>query len=169
MTPPRRSSLEPCDVPRESPDYPGYCRCGHWMDEHAPREREERIGAELPGAPLVLTVDTGGERWILDGRPLHAGDCVEVLAEGPRVLCEMCAMYRGSERSDEYDPSTCMVCGGLDYTAPALWLPARFEVRPGVALLYLPIFGALSEARHALQVRPGDAVRCRWPAPSRRS
>ena len=160
---PARSCLAPCDVPRESPAHPGYCRCGHFMDEHADRPREERIGAELPGSLLVLTADTGGERWTLDGRPLSAGVVVDVLTEGRRESCQMCSMYFGSERCDEYDASTCTVCGGLGYTAEVAWLAVRFESRPGVALPYLPIFGA-GEAHHALQVRPGDAVRCRWPA-----
>ena len=170
MTPPRRASLEPCDVPRESPDYPGYCRCGHPMAEHRERFAPGRIGAELPGAPLVLTVDTGGERWTLDGRPLHGGDRVEVLAEVDRQPCADCD---GEGRAGEGDGRhRCPACIGRGYTFEALWLPVLFEYvnagdGSGVAYLYPPIFGALPEERNAIHIRRGDAVRCRWPAPSR--
>ena len=60
------------------------------------------IGAELPGSPLVLTVDSGGERWTLAGRPLHAGDGLELLTEGEHTACHQCDGEGGA----------CRECGG---------------------------------------------------------
>jgi len=108
------------------------------------------IGAELPGSPLVLTVDSGGERWNLAGRPLHAGDGLELLTEGERSPCRPC------------DEQGCAECGGRGYTFAPLWLRVGFEYVNGKseALLYLRAPGA--EREHAIRVRAGDRLRCRW-------
>ena len=169
MTPPRRASLEPCGVPRESPDYPGYCRCGHPMAEHRERPTADRIGASLPGAPLVLTVDTGGERWTLDGAPLHGGDGIDLLAEGESEPCGDC---HGEGRIEAgASKRACPGCAGRGYLFVALWLPVRFEYRndgdgTGPAFLYLSLACGGVDVRHAIEVRKGDRLRCRRRAGS---
>lgn len=169
--PPRRSSLAPCSVPRESPGYPGFCRCGHPMAEHRAGGPlpPSMLGAELPGAPLVLTVDAGGERWTLDGAPLHGGDGIDLLAEGDREPCEDCheegTVEAGAQRR------SCPACAGRGYLFIALWLPVRFEYRNdgdgnGPAFLYLRLACGGVDVRQAIEVRKGDRLRCRRRAGS---
>lgn len=133
-----------------------------------------------PGAPLVLTVDAGGERWTLEGRAVHAGEVIEVLAEASRAPCATCD---GEGRVDEaltvrrawvaVGESTgrarCPDCDGRGYLFAPAWWPARFEYRnagdgTGPAFLYLPLAGGGFEVRHAVEVRAGDGMRFRWPA-----
>lgn len=120
----------------------------------------------IPGAPLVLTVDTGGERWTLEGRPLHGGDRIDVLAEGIRSTCGTCD---GEGRVGEGERrGRCPDCDGRGYLFAPLWWPARFEYRndadgTGPAFLYLPVVGGGGAQRHAIEVRNGDELRCRWP------
>lgn len=114
------------------------------------------IGADLPGNLLVLTVDGGGERWTLDGAPLHAGRAVEVLLEAERRPC-------GCREDD------CARCGGRGFLFRPLWLRAQFEFRndgdgSGPAFLYLDLVGARRQPRHAIELHADDGVRCRWPS-----
>lgn len=124
------------------------------------------LGAELPGAPLVLTVDAGGERWMLDGLPLHAGDGVELLVEGEREPCARCEAEGVLVVEDQR--TTCPGCAGRGYRFRALWLPVRFEYRndgdgSGPAFLYAALAGGGVRERHAIEVRSGDWLRCRRP------
>ena len=106
----------------------------------------------LPGVAPVLTVDAGGERWLLDGLPLHAGDGVEVLAVAERAPCPACDCEHG-----------CPVCGGSGELLRPTWWPARWEYRnAGDGLLYLPLCCGREE-RHAVRVNAGDGLRLRWP------
>jgi hypothetical protein len=116
------------------------------------------VGAELPGDLLVLALDTGGERWHLAGRPLHAGDVIELLTEGPRATCRAC----------DGESSRCASCGGRGYLFAPAWIAVRFEYvnagdGTGEASLYLRLPAGRFEARHAIRARRGDALRCRWP------
>ena len=151
------------------------------------------IGAVLPGAPLVLTVGPGGERWTLDGKPCHGGDGFELLTEGESRECTACegdGVTRGpflldaepwpppylppAERAAAQNapprpaPNRCPDCDGRGYTFAPLWLRVRFEYRnagdgTGEAFLYVRAPGGGGEERHAIRVRRGDALRCRWP------
>ena len=136
------------------------------MAEHRPGEPlpPPMLRADLPGAPLVLTVDAGGERWTLDGGPLHGGDGIDLLAEGDRERCEDCrgegTVAAGAQRR------SCPACAGRGYLFSALWLPVRFEYRndgdgTGPAFLYLALPGGGVDVRHAIEVRRGDRLRCR--------
>ena len=133
----------------------------------------EWVGAAVPGYPLVLTVDAGGERWTLTGRPLHAGDGVELLTEGERHGCRSCdgeGRWPGPTGSGE----ACPDCGGRGYAYAALWLRVRFEYvnagdGTGEALLYVSGPGLGGADHHAIRVRRGEALRCRWPVPAHRS
>ena len=125
-----------------------------------------RRGA-APGEWLTLTLDKGGERWTLDGRPLHAGDEVEVLLRGEGRMCSTCD---GEGKLDGNEHPECPDCeGDGDLYRPA-WCPARFEFQnhfdgTGHALLFLPLWHGAHADRLALRVEQGDRVRCRWPAP----
>lgn len=128
----------------------------------------ETIGGVLPGAPLVLTVGPGGERWTLDGTPCHAGTGLELLTEGESRDCGPC---EGEGRIGDFDADTrraCPECGGRGYLFAPLWLRVRFEYRndgdgTGEAFLYVRGPGLGGEERHAIRVRNGDGLRCRWP------
>lgn len=126
---------------------------------------ESWIGAVLPGDVLSLTVDSGGERWMLDGKPLHGGDGVELLSEGLRRSCGPCDGE--GWRTGGAGRVRCADCGGRGYLFSAVWIPVRFEYRndgngTGEAYLYPRIPGG-GELRHALTVRAGDGLRVRWP------
>ena len=177
MTPPRLASLHPCARPEESDVYAGYCRCGHALTAHRSGSLASEqlrqlaalddppsgwVRADLPGDPLVLTIDAGGERWTLTGKPCHGGDGIELLTEGERRDCAGCD---GGGRA-------CPDCGGRGYTFAPLWLRVRFEYDnagdgTGEAFLYVRAPGGGGEARHAIRVRKGDALRCRWPVVTR--
>ena len=126
----------------------------------------EWVRAALPGSPLVLTVDTGGERWRCDGKPLHGGAGLELLTEGERRGCAPCD---GEGRVGEGEArGACFACGGRGYTFAPLWLRVRFEYQnagdgSGEALLYVRGPGLGGEEHHAIRVRRGEGLRCRWP------
>lgn len=139
----------------------------------------ERIADRLPGGRIVRPTAMEWDRWMLDGREVTAGATLDLLFTADVRVCERCggegsiplsrtAWSAWIERTAEADEGaeerslSCHSCAGRGSTFAASWIPVRFEPRPGLALLYLPIFGA-TEARHALQVRAGDDVRCRWP------
>lgn len=150
------------------------------------------VGAALPGLPLVLTVDAGGERWTLDARPLSDGDGVELLTEGDCCECPRCEGTGGAlrdgrpvkrtTRSSGLYPAACPECGGRGYSFLPVWLRVRFEYEgAGAPLLCLRVPLDDSESRrriwkandrpteptdHAIRVVMGDRrLRCRWPVP----
>lgn len=122
------------------------------------------IGVDLPGDVLTLTIDGGGERWTLDGKPLHGGDGVELLSEGERQWCPAC--NGEGWRAGGAGRVRCPDCGGRGYLFLPVWLPVRFEYRngSGEAYLYPRLPGGGGELRHALTVRPGDGLRARQRA-----
>lgn len=132
------------------------------------------VRGELPGAPLVLTLDGGGERWTLDGRQLHAGDGVELLTErlDADAGARWCGTCNGEGRAGAGEARrTCPDCGGRGYPFVPLWLPVRFEYSnagdgTGSAYLYVRGPGLGGDLRHAIELRgsaDGARVRCRWP------
>ena len=131
----------------------------------------ERVRDVLPGSPLVLTVDAGEERWTLGGEPVHAGAQLYLLTEGPADDCAACdgAGRVGAGRVGAGDARRdCPGCGGRGYHYAPTWIPVRFEYvnagdGTGEALLYVAGPGLRGEPRHAIRVRAGDELRCRWP------
>ena len=126
----------------------------------------EWVRAELPGFPLVLTLDAGGGRWRCDGRPLHGGDGLDLLTEGESRWCDPChgegCTVEGEARR------TCPDCGGRGYTFAPLWVPVRFEYQnagdgTGEALLYVRAPGGGGKDHHAIRVRRGEGLRFRLP------
>ena len=126
---------------------------------------------DMPGAPMELRLDAGGERWHLEGRPLHAGGRLELLTATARSSCPTCrgegTDYKGPKDAEGEYPR-CSVCDGHGQLFRPAWLPVRFEYSnagdgSGHALLYLDLPGQWTQARHAIQVQAGDQVRCRWP------
>ena len=119
------------------------------------------IGVDLPGDVLTLTIDGGGERWTLDGKPLHGGDGVELLSEGERRWCGPCDGE--GWRAGDGGRVRCPDCGGRGYLFRPVWIPVRFEYRngKGEAYLYPRLPGGGGELRHGLTVRPGDGLRAR--------
>lgn len=118
-------------TPAADPDAPARIDCG------AP-----------PGHVLRCQQEPGGDRWHLDGQPVHAGSGVELLMLGDGVDCDC----------DE----GCAHCGGRCSRHMPRWVRCRFEFRntnghEPVAWLYLPVLGA--NAR--VTVEPG--MHCRWP------
>lgn len=115
----------------------------------------------LPGLPLEHGTDAGGERWKLDGKPLHAGDLVELLTVAERAWCPTCG------EDGPRDPSTCPDCAGCEEWIRPLWVSVRFEYAPGVARLFLrfPPMLEVDRTRAALELSPGEADRAhlRWP------
>ncbi|GDX83637.1 hypothetical protein LBMAG42_54480 [Deltaproteobacteria bacterium] len=142
----------------------------------------ELVTAELPGSPLVLTVDAGGERWTLDGKPCHAGDSFELLTEGATSECSRCEgtgrvhknggpVTRATGWRSLDRVSHCPACGGRGYLFAPLWLRVRFEQQnagdgTGEALLYVRGPGLGGEERHAIRVRRGEGLRIRLPVPA---
>ena len=115
--------------------------------------------ARLPGGLADLRVDAGGERWHLDGRPLHAGNGVELLTAAERTWCPTC---------NEDTAASCGDCGGAGEWIRLAWVRVRFEYQnqgdgSGCALLYLSLPGLNSTTRHAVELRKGDGARLRWP------
>jgi len=119
--------------------------------------------ARLPGGPLDLRVGPGGERWHLDGKPLHAGAALELLTASARAWCPTCG------DDGPANPSTCPDCGGCEQWIRPAWVSVRFEYwnagdGSGSALLYLALPGLNSTDRHAIEIHNGDGARLRWPA-----
>lgn len=119
---------------------------------------------ELPGVLLDLRRDAGGERWHLEGRPLHAGDRLDLLT-ATTCWCPVCRGegwdYDGPRDADG-EATRCSACDGHGQLYRPAWLVVRFEyATPGLALLYLELPGLLPQERHAIQVQVGDLVRCR--------
>lgn len=110
------------------------------------------------GCALDYVPDAGGDRWALDGRPLHAGDAVELLTTAGRRWC--------SCREDE----SCARCGDARELVTAAWLPVRFEFwndrgGPG-ARVYLVIPALVADGarpRVELDLAGAGGVRLRWP------
>ena len=132
----------------------------------------EWVRAELPGSPLVLTVDAGGERWRCNGRPLHGGDRLDLLTEGESRWCDPCHGEGCTVEGEAYRPHatggrcTCPDCGGRGYTFAPVWVAVRFEYRnagdgTGEALLYVRAAGGGRKDHHAIRVRNGDSLRFR--------
>jgi hypothetical protein len=114
--------------------------------------------ARLPGDLADLRVDAGGERWHLAGKPLHAGEGVELLISDARTWCPTC----------EAEGSDCRDCGGAGEWIRLAWVRVRFEYQnqgdgTGCALLYLSLPGLNSTTRHAVELHKGDGARLRWP------
>jgi hypothetical protein len=125
------------------------------------------------GHALELRPDGGGDRWYLAGRPVHAGEGLELLGEAGRRPCG-CAERGGP----------CAVCGAeLDGRPEILgdrelviptWLPVRFEYRNGRngpdSRVYLVVpaivaSGGRAQARPRLELDRDTAggLRLRWP------
>lgn len=139
-----------------------------------------------PGELLTLTLDKGGERWTLDGRPLHAGEALEVLLRGDGRACPACGgegrlpgpacppdgecpdCPAVSPACDDVAPAECPDCDGHgDLYRPA-WLHVRFEFHnagdgTGYALLFPALWHGAHADRLALRVLREDRVRARWP------
>ena len=119
-----------------------------------------------PGSHLERHQDAGGDRWHLDGRPIHAGVGLELLVESDARACLTC------DGEGTYYPATgdgydCPDCAGSGTRARAGWLRCRFEYQntngaEPVAWLYLPTFGSWDSR---IAVAPG--LRCRWPGRAR--
>jgi hypothetical protein len=150
------------------------------------RERGYLRRGEGPGAPLRLALDAGGERWTLDGRPVHAGEALEALLRAEAATCPRC---RGEGRRipDTYphEPGAdcdcpicdggvmpervrCPACDGDGELYRPVWLAVRFEYHnagdgSGHALLYPRLWHGAGAERLAVRVEGEDLVRCRWP------
>ena len=145
---------------------------------HELRERGYIRRGEGPGALLTLVLDAGGERWTLDGRPVHAGDGLEVLVWAERADCPSCdgeglavgdfaATAAGADVATLPRPR-CPDCDGDGELYRGDWLRFRFEYAnrgdgTGHALLYVQLWNGAGAERLALRVERGDLVRCRWP------
>lgn len=112
--------------------------------------------AEL-GHPLELVVEPGGDRWHLAGRPLHAGDGVELLLEDHRwCTC------------DETEP--CARCDGARAFIRPRWVRVRFEYQNGrggsdTRVILCPPIVVTSGARPTLTLTrtEAEAIRLRLP------
>lgn len=117
--------------------------------------------AAMRGHALELIPDAGGDRWWLDGRPIHAGDDLFLLVETRDAWCPGCG--------DDDARKRCVTCGGAGRLVDVGAVRVRFEFRnarsglPSRVTLVLPAIVTGGERpRVELEAEQARCVRLSW-------